>query len=125
MTNPVTTTAVCTCSFGALPIMLPVTSQNTVLMCNLLAATIMDNKCTSFGMCSCPNNPAVMAATSAAMGVLTPSACTPVTLTPWAPGVPKILICGKPLLQDSSKLNCFYGGVITVSLTPAKTIQTP
>lgn len=125
MTNPVTTTALCTCSFGALPIMLPVTSQNTVLMCNLLAATVMDNKCSSFGMCSCPNNPAVMAATSAAMGVLTPSACTPVTLTPWAPGVPKILICGKPLLQDSSKLNCFYGGVITVSLTPAKTIQTP
>ena len=125
MTNPVTTTALCTCSFGALPIKLPVTSQNTVLMCNLLAATIVDNKCTSFGMCSCPNNPAVIAATSAAMGVLTPSACTPVTLTPWAPGVPKILICGKPLLQDSSKLNCFYGGVITVRLTPAKTIQTP
>lgn len=125
MTNPVTTTAVCTCSFGALPVTLPVTSQNTVLMCNLLAATIVDNKCTSFGMCSCPNNPAVIAATSAAMGVLTPSACTPVTLTPWAPGVPKILICGKPLLQDSSKLNCFYGGVITVRLTPAKTIQTP
>ena len=98
---------------------------DTVLMCNLLAATVMDNKCTSFGMCSCPNNPAVIAATSAAMGVLTPSACTPVTLTPWAPGVPKILICGKPLLQDSSKLNCFYGGVITISLTPAKTIQTP
>lgn len=125
MTNPVTTTALCTCSFGALSITLPVTSQNTVLMCNLLAATIVDNKCTSFGMCSCPNNPAVIAATSAAMGVLTPSACTPVTLTPWAPGVPKILICGKPLLQDSSKLNCFYGGVITVRLTPAKTIQTP
>lgn len=125
MANPVTVTAVCTCSFGALPITLPVTSQNTVLMCNLLAATIVDNKCTSFGMCSCPNNPAVIAATSAAMGVLTPSACTPVTLTPWAPGVPKILICGKPLLQDSSKLNCFYGGVITVRLTPAKTIQTP
>lgn len=125
MTNPVTTTAVCTCSFGALPVTLPVTSQNTVLMCNLLAATIVDNKCTSFGMCSCPNNPAVIAATSAAMGVFTSSACTPMLLTPWAPGVPKILICGKPLLQDSSKLNCFYGGVITVSLTPAKTIQTP
>lgn len=125
MANPVTITAVCTCSFGTLPAMLPVNSQNSVHLCNLMAATIMDNHCPSFGMCNCPSNPAVVAATAAAMGVFTPSACTPVTLTPWAPGVPKVLICGKPLLQDTSKLNCMYGGVITVSFTPAKIIQTP
>ena len=88
MANPVVNTAVCTCSFGTLPMVLPVTSQQTVTMCGMTAATIMDNKCTTFGMCSCPANPAVAAATAAAMGVLTPSACIPVTPAPWAPGVP-------------------------------------
>ncbi len=125
MANPVVNTAVCTCSFGTLPMVLPVTSQQTITMCGMTAATIMDNKCTTFGMCSCPANPAVAAATAAAMGVLTPSACIPVTPAPWAPGVPTVTVCGKLLLNNTSKLMCQYGGVIQVSMTPAMTIKTP
>ena len=125
MANPVVNTAVCRCSFGTVPMVLPVTSQQTVNMCSMPAATIMDNKCTTFGMCSCPANPAVAAATAAALGVLTPSACIPVTIAPWAPGVPTVMVCGKPLLNNTSKLICAYGGVIQVSLTPAMTVKTP
>lgn len=125
MANPVTQTAICTCAFGAAPMTLLVSSQQTVMMVNQLAATIMDNKCTTFGMCSNPANPAVASATAAALGVLTPMPCTPVTPAPWAPGAPTVLCCGKPLLNSTSMLNCVYGGVIQVTMTPAMTIQVP
>ena len=92
---------------------------------NMPQGTIMDNKLPTFGMCSNPANPAVAAATAAAMGVLTPMPCVPVTVAPWVPGAPTVLVCGKPLLNNSSKLMCSYGGVIQVTLTPALTVQTP
>ena len=106
MANPVVNTALCTCSFGAAPIPLMVSSQQTVMMGGQLAATIMDNKFPSFGMCSCPANPSVAAATAAALGVLTPMPCVPATVAPWVPGCPTVLVGGKPLLNNSSKLMC-------------------
>lgn len=125
MANPVVMSALCTCSFGVVPCPLPVTSQQTVQTMNMLQATIMDNKLPTFGMCSNPANPTVAAATAAAMGVLTPMPCVPLTVAPWVPGAPTVLVCGKPLLNNSSKLMCSYGGVIQVTFTPALTVQTP
>jgi len=125
MANPVVQTALCTCTFGAAPSPLTVTSEQTVQTVSQLTATIMDNHFVSFGMCSNPANPSVAAATAAALGVLTPMPCVPVTPAPWAPGVPTVLICGKPLLNNTSKLQCMYGGVIQVTMTPAMTVQVP
>lgn len=125
MANPVVSTAVCTCSFGALPAVLPVTSQKTVLTCNMPQATIMDNKLASFSMCTCINNPSVASATSAAFGVLTPAPCMPVLSAPWAPGESTVLVEGSPLLNNTSKLMCTYGGTIQVTMTPAAAVQTP
>ena len=125
MANPAVQTTVCTCSFGAAPMLLPVTSQQTVQMVSQLSATIMDNKLTTFGMCSSLGNPTVAAATAAAMGALTPMPCVPVTPAPWTPGVPTILICGNPLLNNTSTLQCMYGGVIQITMTPAVNIQVP
>ena len=110
MANPVVQTTMCTCSFGAAPAVLPVTSQQTVMTCNMLQATIMDNQLPTFGMCAGPANPAP---------------CVPVTPAPWAPGAPTVLVGGKPLLNNTSKLICAYGGVIQVTMTPALTVQTP
>ncbi len=125
MANPGVMGAVCMCSFGAAPAALPVSSQQTVMTCNMLQATIMDNRPPTFGMCSNPANPAVAAATAAALGVLTPMPCVPLTVAPWAPGASTVLVCGKPLLNHTSKLICGYGGVIQMTLTPAMTVQTP
>ncbi|MBE7002742.1 MAG: DUF4280 domain-containing protein [Ruminococcaceae bacterium] len=125
MANSVVQTALCTCTFGVAPCPLTVSSQQTVQTCNMLQATIMDNKPPTFGMCSSLANPSVASATSAALGVLTPMPCTPVTPAPWAPGAPTVLVCGKPLLNNTSKLMCAYGGVIQISMTPAMTVQTP
>ena len=36
------------------------------------------------------------AATAAALGVLTPMPCIPVTAAPWMPGVPQVLIGNMP-----------------------------
>jgi hypothetical protein len=67
-----------------------------------------------FGLCRLPSNPAVAAATAAAMGVLTPMPCMPVPAGTWIPGNPKVLIGGLPALTSDGKLMCAWGGLISV-----------
>ena len=111
------------CSFGMTPSVLNVLPVSRV-MSSTPVATIMDNipmtNIMPFGMCRNPANPAVAAATAAAMGVLTPMPCIPATTAPWMPGSPTVLIGGKPALSNSSKLMCMYGGVIQI-MNPATT----
>lgn len=127
MGNPAVNTAICQCTFGAAPAPLVVTSQMTVLESKMPAATIMDipKLPMTFGMCSSLANPTVASATAAALGVLTPMPCVPACAAPWAPGSPTVLVCGKPALNDSSKCMCNWGGVISINMTPAKTIKIP
>jgi len=111
--------AMCQCTFGMAPSTLVVTPENKVLTSNMPAATIMDHvpmkNILPFGMCSSPANPTVAAATAAALGVLTPMPCVPVTTAPWAPGCPTVLVGNKPALNSSSKLICNWGGVISIN----------
>jgi len=69
----------------------------------------------SFAMCMCPANPAVAAATAAALGVLTPMPCIPGTVTPWAPGSPNVTLSEIPTIDQADMLMCMWGGMITVS----------
>lgn len=128
MATPVVQTAMCSCSFGLTPAVLSVTSQQTVSMCKMPVATIMDGapmvNVPTFGMCSNPANPTVAAATAAALGVLTPMPCIPATVS-WVPGCPTVMVCKRPLLNNSSKLMCSYGGVIQVNISPALTVKVP
>ena len=125
MANPVVQNTICMCSFGAAPASVMVSSQPLVKIQGQLAATIMDNKFPTFGMCSNPANPTVAAATAAALGVLTPMPCVPSIVAPWVPGCPTVLVAKKPLLNNSSKLMCMYGGVIQVQMTPAVLVKVP
>lgn len=113
----VTTGAMMMCSFGVAPSSLVVLPANKI-MAPAPAANIMDNKpfvnVPPFGVCSSMANPAVAAATAAALGVLTPMPCTPMTTAPWAPGSPTVLIGNMPALDNNSKLMCAYGGVIQI-----------
>lgn len=108
------------CPFGAAPSPLMVIPRACVFAGGQPAGTIMDNKplvnILPFGMCSNPANPAVAAATAAAIGVLTPMPCIPVTTAPWAPGNPTLLLGGEPALTNSSKLACAYGGIISIQM---------
>jgi hypothetical protein len=105
------------CSFGVAPSSLVVLPQNKVLSM-VPAANILDNKpivnIPPFGMCSSPSNPTVAAATAAALGVLTPMPCVPVTVAPWAPGSTKVTIGKMPALDSNCKLMCSWGGVIQI-----------
>lgn len=106
------------CSFGVAPSTLVVLPTNRALT-GTPAATIMDFapivNVPPFGMCQSPSNPTVAAATAAAMGVLTPMPCVPVTPAPWIVGSPTVLIGGMPALNNSSKLMCAWGGVIQIT----------
>ncbi|MCP5107400.1 MAG: DUF4280 domain-containing protein [bacterium] len=122
-------TAMMQCTFGVAPSTLMVLPTNKVLTCNQPAATIMDNKpmvnILPFGMCQSLANPTVAAATSAALGVLTPMPCIPNTTAPWAPGSPTVLIANMPALNDSSKLMCMWAGVISINMAGQFTVQVP
>ncbi|MGO9973772.1 MAG: DUF4280 domain-containing protein [Solirubrobacteraceae bacterium] len=69
----------------------------------------------SFGAWGTPSNPTVAAATSAAMGVLTPAPCVPVTTSPWTPGAMKVTINGQPALHTGCTAMCTWGGVISIT----------
>jgi hypothetical protein len=116
------------CSFGVAPGTLNVLPANLV-MSGTPSANIMDNKpmvnVMPFGMCNCPANPMVLAATAAALGVLTPMPCIPMTVAPWAPGSPTVLIGNMPALQNSSKLMCNWGGVIQILMPGQFTAMVP
>jgi len=115
------------CSFGAAPATLGVLPISRVMASARPAATVMDHvafvNIRPFGLCMSLANPSVAAATAAALGVLTPMPCAPVTPGPWVPGIPTTLIGGKPALSQASICQCAYGGVITISMAGQVTVQ--
>jgi len=108
------------CSFGAAPGTLGVLPTGKVNSSGKPAATIMDSKpmvnIKPFGMCQSPSNPQVAAATSAAMGVLTPMPCVPMTMAPWVPTDPTVMIGNMVALNDGCQLLCMWAGQITVKM---------
>ena len=123
MAVPVIAGTTCQCSFGAAPSSLMVLPNARVIAENRPMACILDNKplvnVQSFGTCSSLANPTVSSATAAAMGVLTPMPCVPVIAAPWAPESPTVLVGGSPAINNSCKLMCNWGGVISITLSPA------
>lgn len=116
------------CSFGVAPSTLVVPPTNKTLTTTPVA-TIADSQpvvnVPPFGMCQSIANPAVAAATAAALGTLTPMPCLPVPAGPWAPGSPTVVIGGTPALNNSSKLICAWGGVISITSPGQLTVQVP
>lgn len=116
------------CPFGLAPSTLSVLPLN-LTMTGAPAANIMDNKpmmnVPPFGMCNSMANPMVIAATAAALGALTPMPCIPMTMAPWVPGAPTVLIGNMPALNNSSKLMCMWGGVIEILVPGQFTTMIP
>ncbi len=107
------------CSQGTSPSSLTVLPANQTDGDDQAAATVNDFapmvNIASFGMCQTQANPQVAAATSAAMGVLTPQPCVPVTTSPWSPGASVVTINQIAALTDDSKCNCTWTGVIEIT----------
>jgi hypothetical protein len=123
MSQPVLAGAQLICSFGALPAALVVLPHARVQIEGRPVANVMDHapivNIPSFGLCHCPANPAVAAATAAAMGAPTPAPCVPATATPWAPGVPTVLAGGLPVVSNVCLCACTWGGSVTIALPGA------
>ena len=125
MPEQVTMGAEMECSFGAAPATLIVVPKGSPVMAGkMLAATIMDFlpivNIPTFGMCTSPTNPAVIAATAAALGTPTPAPCVPVTEAPWEPGVPLVQINKLAALNNTCTCECMWEGVITIT-SPGQT----
>jgi hypothetical protein len=105
------------CTFGMAPSSLVVLPTNKMITSDMPAANIMDHipmvNIMPFGMCMSMANPEVASATAAALGVLTPMPCIPVTTAPWTPGAATVLLANMPALDNVSQLMCMWGGVIT------------
>lgn len=129
MPNQVSMGAMMTCTFGMAPSSLVVPPKNRVLCEGPPAANIMDHipimNIPPFAMCKSPSNPTVAAATAAAMGVLTPMPCVPVTPSPWVTGAPTVMIGGIPSLDNIAKCMCTWGGVIGFSNSGTVKTQIP
>jgi len=129
MSMQVCSGAMLLCSFGMAPSSLMVLPVNRTMPANMPAANIMDNKpmvnIMPFGACMSLANPTVAAATSAAMGVLTPMPCIPVTTASWTLGAPTVLIANMPVLNNMPKLMCNWAGVITITNPGQMTVMIP
>lgn len=114
----VTTGAQLQCSFGTTPCSLMVTDATRPKCGNMPMATVQDmapgTNIPSFGMCQSLTNPQVSAATSAAMGTLTPQPCVPAITGAWAPGSAEMKVNGSPVLTNSCKCSCMWSGIISV-----------
>ena len=108
------------CTFGIAPSTLIVLPVRRVMTSKQPAATIMDYQpmlnIAPFGMCMSPSNPMVAAATTAALGVLMPMPCIPMTMTPWTPGAPTATLGQIPSLDSTCQLMCMWGGMIAVAV---------
>ena len=117
------TGAMLQCSFGLAPSTLVALPTPRVLIegrpAAVVTSTITGANVPPFGMCSSLANPTVAAATSAALGILTPMPCLPTIVGTWLPGAVRTLIGGVPALTAGSQCACAFGGVITMSMPGA------
>ncbi|HUN94187.1 MAG TPA: DUF4280 domain-containing protein [Burkholderiaceae bacterium] len=129
MAQWVTMGATLRCSFGLAPSTLVVLPVNRTLGEGPPLANIMDHQpivnIPPFGMCNAPANPAVIAATAAALGTPTPAPCVPATLAPWAPGAPTVMLAKAPALDSMSTCACAWGGAVTVAVAATTRTMVP
>lgn len=121
-------TSLLKCSFGTVPTPLIVVGR-TVMAEGMLMGNITDIvplvNIEPFGMCISLLNPEVAAATAAAMGVLVPMPCVPVTVTPWVSEALTVLVEGRPALDQTSILMCTWAGVIEILEPGNLTVMVP
>ena len=106
------------CSFGTVTSKLQVTSQTKCLSDGKPAANVNSPP---FGMCTSMANPQVAAATSAALGVLTPQPCTLMAAGTWTVSKPGLMVSGIPCLCNDAGLMCTMGAGNIMVAMPGQT----
>lgn len=121
MPTPVVNGAMTACTMGLAPSTLIVPPLNRTTVGGQPMAVITDMvpfmNVLPFVLCNSISNPATATLTAAALGVLTPGPCAPVTVGPWSPGAFKATVSGIPALTDSSTCKCAYMGEIKITFS--------
>ena len=114
------------CSMGVSPSTLivipPTVNTEKKQMANMMDFVPLTNIPT-FGMCNAKTNPAVIAATSAALGTPTPAPCIPATATPWTGCKMDVMVRKSPAVLKSSTLMCTWLGQISVTFEGQTTVK--
>jgi uncharacterized protein DUF4280 len=122
------TGAMLQCTFGLAPSALNALPTPKVMIegrpAAVITSIITGANIPPFGMCTSLANPTVAAATTAALGVLTPMPCVPTIAGPWQPGAAKTIIGGIPALTSGSICTCAFGGVVSITMPGAVRTQT-
>lgn len=104
------------CPFGSAPAPFSALPTPRVTLSGMPAGVMTDMapiaNIPPFGMCSSPANPAVAAATAAALGTLTPMPCVPAPAGTWVGSSVDVMIGGTPAITNNSKLMCAWGGEV-------------
>ncbi len=116
-----TTGCMLTCSFGMAPgVFQALEIPGKPVVTGMTVATMVEiiplENIPDFVMCTSEANPEVIAATAAALGVLTPMPCVPVVVDPWDPPSTLAGYDGLPLATVASTCLCLWGGEIAVDL---------
>lgn len=110
--------AVLQCSFGVAPSPLTVLAPGRPTVAGMAMANLHDRvpfvNVQPFALCTTTSNPAVAAATAAALGALTPAPCMPALPAPWVGASPTVTVGGSPGLTTTARCQCLYGGVISI-----------
>lgn len=120
MPHPLCTGTMLSCSMGIAPAVFTATPRPGALLVlgSMHSATIdqiTPANVPPFGMCRSQANPAVAAATAAAMGTPTPAPCVAVIASPWAPPAVTPTQSAMPTATVNSRCNCAFGGSISVA----------
>ncbi len=116
MPDLVCTGAMLQCSFGTSPATFSATGAK--VSAGAAAGVVSDTDTANvppFGNCMSLNNPAVLSATQAANGALTPQPCQPVLTGDWTPGSARTRVGPAAALTSDSQCSCSWGGAITVT----------
>jgi uncharacterized protein DUF4280 len=120
---PVVTGAILECAMGTSPSVMMVLPTAKVMVEGRPVARVTDNipflNLLPFGMCQSLANPMVIAATAAALGVLTPMPCLPMPVGPWNSPVAKTVAGGQALLGSGGTCTCAFGGSISIKFAGA------
>ncbi|ANF97583.1 DUF4280 domain-containing protein [Paenibacillus bovis] len=110
--------AILSCSHGTQPTRLKRPFSHGVYVKNKAQMNIGDylpgTNISSFGNCSCLQNPAVQSSNMVDIYGVKKAPCVPVLTRPWLNGKSDVLIEGQPALTHNCTHQCLYGGNIKI-----------
>lgn len=115
----------CACSFGTMPCLINISLPSSVLInglpCVKCSNAVPNVNISSFGLCTCPANPAVI---KTAFGII-PATCVPQIAPPqkWITTKNNMQIENEPICVTGDTCVCMYGGIIKIETSVQSSVS--